>query len=432
MSDSAIQKIPNLPGVYIFKNHDGAVIYVGKAKDLRKRVSSYFHDKDDWKVQELIREHVTVDFVVTKNETEALLLEAQLVRDYQPKYNTLLKNGNPYLYLLFTQGELPELKLVRTKKEKGIYFGPFLHKRDARGVYDYLLRTFKLKTCTASIEQGCLEYHLGRCAGTCMKNFDTKEYLTRLELAQAALAGNHEQYKKTVTEQIKHHNQELAFEKAAHLVGYLKNLEVIFETIKTRFTEQKYVHDVASKLAPFKRTAEERAQALEELKELLRLEKTPITIDCFDISHFQSRYIVGSCVRFTNGAPDKQKYRRFKIRSLVQQNDYAALQEIVMRRYKAGDFPDLIIIDGGKGQLNAVKDLVGATPIISLAKREETIFSDTFPDGIKLDIQHPGAQIVIALRDYAHHCAILYHKHIRGKEYHESGKIHHRIPRTDQ
>src|SRR5262249_51630694 len=151
--------------------------------------------------------------------------------------------------------------------------------------------------------------------------------------------------------------------------------------------------------------------------------KVPQTIDCFDISHFQSRYIVGACIRFTDGVPDKNKFRRFKIRSLSEQNDYAALQEIVMRRYKMGDVPDLIIIDGGKGQLSAVNPLIlsgvegcSGTQIISLAKREETVYAPHLPEGIKLDQQTGAGQLIIAIRDYAHHFAIMYHKLLRSKE----------------
>jgi excinuclease ABC subunit C len=153
-------------------------------------------------------------------------------------------------------------------------------------------------------------------------------------------------------------------------------------------------------------------QVGKELQELLKLSKMPSTIDCFDISHFQSNYLVGSCVRFTNGKPDKNKFRRFGIKTLTQQNDYAALQEIVARRYRDGkDLPDLVVIDGGKGQLSAVAFLIPpTTDVISLAKREETVFSKEFPEGIKISVATGAGRLLIALRDYAHHFAISFHR----------------------
>jgi len=408
-----IKDIPRLPGIYIFKDAHNNILYVGKAKSLKHRVQSYFRNiHNDWKVHELIKEHVTVDYIVTKNEIEALLLEAQLIKDFKPKYNVLLKNGNPFLYILFTGSDI---KLVRTKKEKGDYFGPFLHKKEARGAYDYLVRIFKLKKCTAKIAGGCLEYHLGRCAGTCLVDFNVTDYQFRLELAAQALAGNHRSFLKTIKQQIVEYNKNLEFEKSRSLTYYLHNLDTIFETIRTRFTEKKYSQEVMQATSPFKRETNELMRGLSELQELLNLPKLPQTIDCFDISHFQSTHIVGSCVRFTDGEPDKNKFRRFKIKSLTGQNDYAALQEIVRRRYKEGDLPDIILIDGGKGQRNAVKHLFPGTPCISLAKREETLYSDIHPEGVVLDIKTYMGQLIIALRDYAHHFAVSYHKLLRKK-----------------
>ena len=157
-------------------------------------------------------------------------------------------------------------------------------------------------------------------------------------------------------------------------------------------------------------------ETAQEIQTFLHLKKAPISIDCFDISHFQSRYIVGSCVRFTNGVPDKNKFRRFKITSLTTQNDYAALQEIVTRRYKKPeDIPDLVVIDGGKGQRNAVLEVFKDAPCVSLAKREEILFSDAHPQGRQLFVNEPVGKLFISLRDYAHHFAISYHRLLRSR-----------------
>lgn len=408
-----LKNIPRLPGIYIFKDKMQEILYVGKAKSLKSRVSSYFRRQyEDHKVQELIKEHADLSYIVTNNETEALLLEAQLIRDFKPKFNVLLKSGQPFLYLFFTESEL---KVVRNKKEKGVYFGPFLHKKDARAVADYLIRTFKLRLCHLKIENGCLDYHIGRCPGSCMPGFNIYDHQVRLYLAQQALKSDPELFLSLIDEHITAYNKTWEFEKSARLAEYRKNLDIIFATIKTRYHEKKYAPEIIAATQPTQQHEHEVHEGLVALQQLLALSTLPQTIDCFDISHFQSNYIVGSCIRFTNGKPDKNKFRRFKIRSLNQQNDYAALQEIVQRRYKDGDFPAIILIDGGKGQLNAIRTIFENTPCISLAKREERVFTEHHPDGIVLDIQTHLGKLLITLRDYAHHFAISYHQLLRKK-----------------
>lgn len=411
-----LKKIPKLPGVYVFKDTLGSILYIGKAKNLYNRVISYFKNTTDWKIQELIKEHHSVEHIITKSEIEALLLEAQLIRNFKPKYNVLLKSGNPFVYLMISQDTIPKLKLLRVKKEKGLYFGPFIYKQKVRTVYDYLLRMFKLRLCSTRIEQGCLDYHLNRCAGNCLSTFNVQEYLIRLELAKKLLEGNYKACQELLRSQIAEHNKKLEFEKSKHLNRYLQDLEAIFDTLKAGFSENKYVSDVTLATMPTSYKIAYPLQALEELQKLLNLPKQPVSIDCFDISHFQSSYLVGSCVRFSHGIPDKNSFRRFKIRSLTTQNDYAALQEIVSRRYKdPAQLPDVILIDGGKGQLSAVRDLFPQALFISLAKREETLYTPLHPEGIKLDLQTAVGQLLIGLRDYAHHFAVTYHKTLRHK-----------------
>lgn len=416
MNDSkkTIKKLPELPGVYFFKDKTYSIIYIGKAKNLQKRVSSYFAtSNEDWKVAELIKEHASISHIVTKTEHEALILEAQLIRNYKPKYNVLLKSGQPFIYLVFTSPKttLAKLEMVRTKSKKGRYFGPFLHKRDTRAVYEYLIRTFQLQLCNKTIENGCLDYHIGRCAGSCKSNFDKKNYITRLELAHDAMKGNHKKFLDRLNKKILEFNENLEFEKAAHLNTYIKNFETIFNTIKTRYHDKKYAQEIHYATRAPELKERDLSHALEDLQKLLNLSKKPETIDCFDISHFQSTHIVGSCIRFTGGKPDKKNFRRFKVKSLDQQNDYASLQEIVLRRYRNRDeVPDIVFIDGGKGQRNAIKHFFPETPCISLAKREELLITDSHPEGYQLDISTPIGQLLISLRDYAHHFAINYHR----------------------
>lgn len=399
-------EVPSLPGVYIFKDAMGTIIYVGKAKSLRSRVRSYFNKQDDWKVHELIKEHATISHIVTKTEAEALLLEAQLIRDFKPKYNTLLKSGNPFLYLLFTPHEL---KIVRVKKEKGSYYGPFLHKRDARAVYDYLVRTFRLQLCKVKLDNGCLDYHLGRCPGSCLPTFNQTDHQIQLMLAEQALEGNYHEFLATIDGHIATYNQHMAFEKSAHLHTYRANLDIIFSTLRTKYHERKYAPEIVAATAPIDQIKQHLKPGLEELRTLLNLPVAPRSIDCFDISHFQSTHLVGSSVRFTDGQPDRNNFRRFKIKTLQQQNDYAALVEVVTRRYRDGNYADIVLIDGGRGQLNAVRMMLPNIPCISLAKREEELYIPGI-DPIKLDKHTALGQLLIALRDYAHHFAITYHK----------------------
>ncbi len=417
-SPEYVLKMPQLPGIYVFKDKESTIIYVGKAKQLKTRVSSYFRKQDDWKVQELIKEHATVDYILTKSEMEALLLEAQLIRKYKPKYNVLLKNTNPFVYLVITKEPLPQLKFVRLKKGKGTFFGPFLYKKRARSSYDYLMRSLKLRLCKTKIEQGCLDYHMGLCAGNCRPEFSKDEYLVRLSIAQKLLEGNYDACEALLIEQIKEHNARLQFEKSKRLNEYLDDLASLFEALKTGFTERKYAKDITVMETPISVKVERPIEALNELQKLLQLPERPETIDCFDISHFQSSHIVGSCIRFTHGIPDKNKFRRFKIKTLTVQNDYAALQEIVSRRYRnPEDAPHIVLIDGGKGQLSSVQKLFPELLCISLAKKEELLHTPFHPEGIPLDVKTPLGQLLIALRDYAHHFAVSYHKVLRSKHF---------------
>jgi len=444
MAHETVISLPHLPGVYVFKDAVGTILYIGKAKDLKRRVSSYFQKmKEDAKIARLIEAHETIGFIVTRNALEALLLEAHLIQLYQPEFNVLLKTGNPFLYLHFTdsKNDLPKLEMTRTRtKRDGRYFGPFLNKKEARQVYDFLLRTFRLFICGKTMEHGCLDYHIGRCAGSCRPDFDKEGYLTRLELAYDVLAGKHQDFMARLKEQIALYNERLEFEQARALFESSEYFEHVFEVLKTKFSFTKYRPEIESVLDGMiepggvekievmegmegmevmevdaqKVKIKAYEQAAYDLQIMLDLEAPPVTIDCFDISHFQGRGLVGSCVRFTRGMPDKKNFRHFIIKTVVGQDDYASLREIVSRRYRdEQDKPDLIVIDGGKGQLAAVLPLVGFTPCVSLAKREERLFSEQHPEGVVLEKGSDLGRLLMSLRDYAHHFAVSFHR-LRG------------------
>lgn len=411
------KSIPKLTGVYLFKDAQGTIIYIGKAKNLHTRVKSYFQKSDsDWKINHLIKEYADIDYILTPTETESLLLEAELVKKYQPKFNVLLKDGQPFLYILFTPDEIPTIELVRNKKKKGTYFGPILEKIPARKTHRFLLKTFNLNLCNKKIDLGCLDYHIGNCAGNCKPDFDLEGYIFRIVLAKEALKNNQEGFVEQVNTQMKKYSAAFEFEKAKHLNEYLDNVNSIFATLNTHFSTEKFATDifVASKVTPYQEQTDTSINT--ELQKFLGFATPVRTIDCFDISHFQSSYLVGSCVRFTDGKPEKEYFRHFKIKTLTEQNDYAALQEIISRRYRnKTDLPDLIVIDGGKGQLSAAQHVLPDAPMVSLAKREETLYGPQFPQGVKLDIHTNVGKLFIALRDYAHHFAISFHRAKRKK-----------------
>jgi excinuclease ABC subunit C len=406
--------LPKLPGVYIFKDAAGTILYIGKAVNLQSRVGTYFANyTKDWKIKALLDEHATISHIVTNTEHDALVLEAQLIQEYQPKYNRLLKEGNPFIYIKYTKKPYPTFSIARTRNTKGIYFGPFIHKTDARKTTRFIIDTFKLYRCGKKMAHGCLLYHIGKCSGSCLPNFDEAAYAFRAELALHMLKNERDIFIKRIKEEIADANRKLQFERAKNLHEYLTHVDSLFQTLNrytsgTAYIPQAVTTSMPSAIAPSELTSQALAT---ELQTLVGGEKPIHIIDCFDISHFQSKNIVGSAVRFIDGIPDKQAFRRFMIKTLEKQNDYAAIREIVTRRYKnPADLPDLILIDGGIGQLNAAQAVLTTPLIAALAKREETLYCPAHPHGIKLDLHTDAGKTLIALRDYTHHFAITYHR----------------------
>jgi excinuclease ABC subunit C len=418
--------LPKLPGVYIFKDAVGTILYIGKAVNLQSRVNTYFaqYTRDttspsglrstSWTIKALLDEYATISHIVTNTEHDALVLEAQLIQEYQPKYNRLLKEGNPFIYIKYTKKPYPTFSIARTRNTKGIYFGPFIHKTDARKTTRFIIDTFKLYRCGKKMAHGCLLYHIGKCSGSCLPNFDESAYAFRAELALHMLKNERDIFIKRIKEEIAEANKKLQFERAKNLHEYLSHVDSLFQTLNRYTSGTAYIPQAVTTSMPsaVALSGLRRDEALAtELQTLVGGEKPIHIIDCFDISHFQSKNIVGSAIRFIDGIPDKQAFRRFMIKTLEKQNDYAALQEIVTRRYKnPADLPDLILIDGGIGQLNTVQAVLTTPLIAALAKREETLFCPAHPHGIKLDLHTDAGKTLIALRDYTHHFAITYHR----------------------
>ncbi|MCX5924290.1 MAG: GIY-YIG nuclease family protein [Candidatus Dependentiae bacterium] len=396
------KKLTTKSGVYLFKNNTHEIIYIGKAKNIADRIASYFNQPDDFKTSLLLGEATTLETIPTSSEVEALYLEAELIKKYQPKFNKLLKEGNPFIYLFFSQEKIPTLSIVRTKDEKGTYIGPFLTKKAAHGVYNFLTKTLQLKLCTKKITHGCLQYHIGVCAGFCKAEFDIEFYKFRLMLAQQLLTNNSDMALKAIEKEIKQASKNLEFERASHLLEYKQNFEQIARTLQTlrSMPSKQNVPDTQKNL-----------DVLMAVQKRLHLKHVPYVIDCFDISHMQSLAIVGSCIRYVHGIPEPKSFRRFKIKTLIEQDDYAALAEIVERRYKSGlEYPNLIVVDGGKGQISAVKPYIGTAELVGLAKKEETIISADFKHFIKLDLHRPEDLLLLQIRDKTHDFAISYHR----------------------
>ncbi len=399
--------LPQKSGVYIFRNKEEQIIYIGKAKSIAKRIASYFNNPDEFKVSMILQEATTLETIPVGTELEALHLEADLIKKYQPKYNTLLKEGNPFIYLFFSQEKIPTLSIVRTKRKKGTYIGPFLSKKAAYSVFNFLVETFKLKLCKKKIPHGCLQYHIGICAGYCSPDFDQDFYTLRLELAKYLVSKEPERASIIINEEIKKASKVLNFERAKKLLEYKKNFEIFANTVQ--------------KLAvmPSKKQKQDNSKNLDTLiaiQKRLKLKHVPYVIDCFDISHLQSQAIVGSCIRYVDGSPEPNSFRRFQIKSIDQQDDYAALKEIVQRRYKTNkNYPNLIIVDGGKGQINAIKPYIGTAELVGLAKKEETVISSDFSTFVKLDPHRPEDLLVLQIRDKTHQFAITYHRKKRSE-----------------
>ncbi len=415
--------IPELPGVYFFKNSTGKILYIGKAKLLSARIATYFsaaaHRQPfvQQKIVALLHDAATIDYIVTRSEDDALLLEAYLIQLFNPPYNSALLSGDPFLYLHITDDPLPRFVITRTRgDDRGIYFGPFTDRRAVRKTYDYLLKTFQLYLCKRPLENGCLKYHLGICAGICRSDFDAASYSIRIRLMEDLLAGNAEVFQHDAEEALRVYHGTLDFEKARQLHEYMRHFATIRAAIQNYVSLDPYYREVDRVVLQTQSLEHLYGTIEKELQALCATDDPLGTIDCFDISHVQGRHMVASAVRFVRGIPDRTQLRRFKIRLVQGQNDYAALQEAVVRRYRNAPLPDILVIDGGKGQRNAVLQVMPHARIMSLAKREERLFLEGYPDGYLLDQSSLLGRLLIGLRDYAHNVARGYHASLRTRE----------------
>jgi len=532
-SPDDVKKLPHKPGIYKFYSEELKILYVGKAKDLRKRVSSYFHGNvfKGKKTQRLINETSQIEITIVNSEFDAFLLENTLIKEHQPKYNILLKDDKTFPFILITQERFPRVVSTRNMDvTKGQYFGPFASVRAMNNVLDLIRNLYYVRTCKYlltenNISKGkykvCLEYHIGKCKAPCIGLQSEDEYNHEMRFVLDILKGNLKPVKDYFKDQMKTFSESLEFEKAEEAkqrlllldkfqsrslvvnpnitnvdifsivsdeerayINYLKiyngainqtmNLEVkkrLEETdaeilelwiIELRKKFQSTSKDIYSNisvpaypgvkvLVPQKgdkrklvelslknalyykkerNTSEPKVtrndKILLQLQEDLQLKTVPRHIECFDNSNIQGHDPVASMVCFKNGRPAKKDYRKYNIRSVTGPDDFASMHEIVFRRYKRvleekSHKPDLVVIDGGKGQLNAAikalseLNLYGSIPVIGIAKRLEEIY---YPyDDVPLFIEKKSTSLKLLqqIRNEAHRFAITFHRDKRSK-----------------
>lgn len=534
-----IKTFPAQPGIYKYFDDKNEILYVGKAKHLRKRISSYFTKTfTGYKTYELVRRIHRIEFTIVDSEQDAFLLENALIKQFQPKFNINLKDDKSYPYLVIKNEPFPRVFLTRTKINDGSqYLGPFTSVAKVRELLDFIKQNIQLRTCKLNLTEAnikkdkfkvCLEYHLGNCKGPCQGFQSAEDYNQGLSQLKNLMKGNLFPVIQHFKQEMQQHVEKMEFEKAAlikkkieHLQNYQSRSQVVnanvgnvdvFSILKdgdcayvnylmvnngtivitnTITMEQKldetpeevllfsiaqlrstFNSEAKEIIVPFEiiypqqeiivtvpragdkkklldlsqknvnyfkeelnrkkmlqlegKSDSEKRKALEQLQKDLHLPALPLHIECFDNSNFQGSYPVSAMVCFKNGLPDKNNYRRFNVKTVQGINDFATMKEVVLRRYKRlvlenEPLPNLIIIDGGKGQLNAAVESInelgqqGKTSLIGLAKNEEEIFFPGDQQSIKLPWNSESLKLIRRIRDEVHRFGINFHRNQRSR-----------------
>jgi excinuclease ABC subunit C len=398
-----IKGLPDSPGVYLLKDKESKVIYIGKASSLRKRVASYFQRGDQPKEDLLQVKVADLEYIPTSSEAEALLWEASLIKEKQPRYNVSYRDDKSYPFLKITTNEkFPRIFIGRGKKEGNIlYFGPYSNAGLLREALKTVRKIFPYRSCRNLPKEACLYYSLELCPAPCLGKIGERDYKKRIHEICLFLEGKREELEKGLTQKMREKAQAQSFEEAAKIRDQINSLVQLKEL---RFGKE---------------------TLLWELQNLLALSRLPRRIEAFDVSHIAGHEAVGAMVSFYQGIPDKNNYRRFRIKLVSGKDDFAMIREIVLRRYRRLknenlDFPDLILIDGGKAHLEAaysqLKKLgLKNLDVISLAKGEERIYILKRKNPLKLSRDSRILQFLQRIRDEAHRFAITYHKKLRKK-----------------
>ena len=541
-----IKLVPANPGCYIYYDKSGTIIYVGKAKNLKRRVYSYFHKQhDSVKTNVLVSQIEKLEYIITDSEVEALILESHLIKKHKPKYNILLKDDKKYPYFLITDEDFPRIQIVRKKNmnpDKGKFYGPYTDVKAMHATLDFLKKIFPLKQCKTPkfSNRPCLYYHIGKCLAPCQGKVTPDEYKKLIHQVELFLSGKQTELLKQIQTQMQKYSDEEQFEKAAKMRDSYLDLQKTLERQKVVYENTKLNEDILAviyeegilaivimmvregrlidkkdftyfvdnidkteyfetffrdyytglkleypdkiiskdleavgekalyedwlkilsgkkitihygksgrgKYSELYELARKNAENLLEnaklkkmaqirddfnevgsyLAEKLKLSNFPNRIECYDISHIQGTNTVASMVVFQNGLPKKTAYRKFKIRLTEgKPDDFLSMKEVLSRRLSRlgepkWEKPDLIIIDGGKGQLSSVMNIVkdmGVEDIdfVSLAKREEEVFLPNQSKSILLPRNSNALYLIQRIRDEAHRFAITYHRDLRSK-----------------
>ncbi|MFW9834088.1 MAG: excinuclease ABC subunit UvrC [Candidatus Thorarchaeota archaeon] len=542
MSDlkKLVQDLPDSPGVYLWKDEKGKILYIGKAKYLRRRVSSYLRKKGLFRrIGEMMFLARDLETIITNTEREALVLEQTLIKKHQPKYNIALKDDRRHAWVrLDPSKKIPTFEITReAQKDGAIYYGPYGSTKRLERLLDTIRKSIPVAMCKdpEKVKRACMDYHLDRCTGPCEGHISLEEYRELVEQMSYYLEGRPDDLRRSLKRQMDDASVNMQFEKAAEFRDRLTDLEILMSRQKVvrfegtnsdilgisrteqaalidmlivrngrmigmdnfyfeidldtpdlevleAFIEQFYftiprlpdqiiipleipqmqqlstwltetnghtvqilmpnddrteelvemanknAHRALRKMLILGESEEEIVhQGVKELKEALGLSQAPMRIEGFDIANIQGTDPTGSCVVFKNGEPYNKRYRMFKVRIKETPDDYAMMREVVFRRYfgvleRKDVLPDLILIDGGKGQLKmaleALEELgLDYVPVAALAKREETLFTKENPDGINLDVGSEGLHLVQRIRDEAHRFAQKYHHKLREKRF---------------
>ncbi|TKJ38981.1 MAG: excinuclease ABC subunit C [Planctomycetes bacterium B3_Pla] len=446
-----MKDFPTGPGLYFMKGSGDKVLYIGKAKNLRSRVASYFQPGSDLtasrgpKIAEMIGKAATVDFLETPNEVEAVLTEARLIKDIRPPYNTDLVDNKTFPYLEITTGEdFPGVYITRKPQQHGSrLFGPFAGARDLRDVLVVLQKIFKFRTCKLDIREDdrkrkffrpCLLYSIKQCTAPCGAKIDRHEYKRIVTDLVKFLRSKRSTVLRQLKKQMAEASEALEYEKAAMFRDRIR----LIERLDRRGSPDEHVQPELFAADP--------TEALIQLRELLEAAEPVRIIEGIDVANISGAEAVGSLVKFIDGKPFKSGYRRFRIKTVKGIDDYAMIAEVVKRRYKyalRGEelWPDLVLIDGGLGHLRAAeaafRDMLAATRdegrgmkdegcdtryairntrIASIAKREEEIYLQGSRRPLKLPARSPARKLLQYVRDEAHRFAQHYHHILRGKK----------------
>lgn len=531
-----ISTLPDSPGVYQYYDRDGKLLYVGKAKNLKKRVSSYFNkQQDNGKTRILVKKIANIKHIVVQTETDALLLENNLIKKYQPRYNVLLKDDKSYPWICIKNERFPRVFPTRRMiKDGSEYFGPYTSMKTVHTLLDLIKGLYPLRTCNYDLSEEkikdgkykvCLEYHLGNCLGPCEGLYSEKEYHENIEAIRDIVKGNFKESLHKFKKLMKQYADELRFEEAQRIkekIDILENyqskstvvnpkinnvdvfsiisdegyayvnflqlshgaiirshtleikkkldetdeelLQLAIIELRQRFNslsreiyvpfalelgeeikvhvpklgDKKAILDLSERNAKYFRMEKfkqakivdpdrHEKRIMAQMKKDLRLSVEPRHIECFDNSNIQGTNPVAACVVFKNGKPSKKDYRKFNIKTVVGPDDFASMEEVVYRRYKRlleeeQPLPQLIIIDGGKGQLSSsLKSLDrlglrGKIAIIGIAKRLEELFYPDDPIPLYLDKKSETLKIIQQLRNEAHRFGITFHRSKRSKQ----------------